>query len=424
MKKKAIVLLGLWIGILWMWLPVQAMSVVAQQKNVVESRYGITIKMDQGYLDEAYCIDTIDKTFAKFPKGLVKEITDYYKAKGITTKVHIQYKQTALGGSFGIVGKTATINVYPNPIGNAESVTLAHEMGHYLHKYLQDKGSKEQLKADWIKCNEAYAYTDKKWTQIGKGYEKYFLNAYSTQSYSEDFATLLEYLVGAPSILRDTLMTGNAGGIQKKIEVLNKYLLATCKSITNTQGIWGKALPQVPSAWAKSLCNQASEKGLIPAANNITHPSFEGLYTTPIYRYEFCRLVENLIEQMTNQPLSELAFSYGKKQEWYEHTTLDIQTMESKTVGNLPFKDTGAFYVFDLYAMGIIGGTGDKTFSPNDTLTTQQVAIILERTAKVLGISDFDQSSMLQQMQAEKEPTTLCTYEQAYIAILDVFSLK
>lgn len=52
------------------------------------------------------------------------------------------------------------------------------------------------------------------------------------------------------------------------------------------------------------------------------------------------------------------------------------------------FTDTTSRYVRAANALGIIGGYGNGKFGPKDSLTREQAAAILARTAKVIGLAD------------------------------------
>lgn len=50
-----------------------------------------------------------------------------------------------------------------------------------------------------------------------------------------------------------------------------------------------------------------------------------------------------------------------------------------------PFTDTDNPAVLELYKLGIVTGTGDGAFHPQDELTMQEKAVILYRTLKILN---------------------------------------
>ncbi|MBQ8767871.1 MAG: S-layer homology domain-containing protein, partial [Clostridia bacterium] len=98
--------------------------------------------------------------------------------------------------------------------------------------------------------------------------------------------------------------------------------------------------------------------------------------------------------------------------------------------------------------IGIINGTGDKTFSPEMFLTREQAAVILNRTLKFLNIEnkqepsvnycDFDQVSewakndvseiyqfgiMIGNDEGQFNPQSRCTTEEMIVAVMRVYEL-
>ena len=52
-----------------------------------------------------------------------------------------------------------------------------------------------------------------------------------------------------------------------------------------------------------------------------------------------------------------------------------------------PFTDTMDRCVLAAYQLGIVKGTSATTFNPNVTITRQEAAVMLARTARVMGLS-------------------------------------
>ncbi len=104
-----------------------------------------------------------------------------------------------------------------------------------------------------------------------------------------------------------------------------------------------------PSSWAVSLIEEAKNKGLLEDMSDITSK-----YTTDITREEFCRLLMNVYE------------STGK----------------IAPTGTNPFTDTSHGDVISAYLLGIVKGTSDNSFSPNNKITRQELAVMVQRTAE------------------------------------------
>lgn len=116
-----------------------------------------------------------------------------------------------------------------------------------------------------------------------------------------------------------------------------------------------------PSDWAQSEVWDAIITGLVP--NDL-----QSAYRNNITREEFCRLMVTLMEQSVNIDID----AYLKA--------------ENITVSN-PFIDTDDSDVLAAYALGIVSGTSENTFSPGNSITRQEAATMLARTAKVLDLT-------------------------------------
>ncbi|GMQ64229.1 S-layer homology domain-containing protein [Vallitalea maricola] len=408
----------------------------------LEKKYGVTITVEEGFWPKDSLLQMMDKIYSRFPDGLIKEMTSYYKSKGIKTNIRFIYKQTSLGGSFSDSGKHIYLNYYPNPIGNSFAEwTIAHEMGHYVHKYINDIYGYEKLKKEWTSINDGLGYKNEgcdKWTD---SHYKYFVRDYSTKNYSEDFATLFEVIAGnSPVQLRTMLMEESDLPLKGKIDLLNKILVDKAKCVTSLANLWGRAIPQNPSASTKVTCKNAAELGLIPEGD-----TFAGLYTSNITRLDFCKLIINLIEKETKMTLEEFVETKGLKKEWYYRGSFGPGG-ECKIDTNNPFCDTSNESIFNLHSLGIINGISDWRFDPEGLLTKEQVATILHKTASVLEkdsdyivyeYADKDKISSWAKESvnyvSSKEiiaigkdnvfsPKNKFTYEEAYMAIYNFYS--
>lgn len=104
-----------------------------------------------------------------------------------------------------------------------------------------------------------------------------------------------------------------------------------------------------PSSWAVDGVNKAKEAGILPV-------SLQSKYTQPITRAEFCALAVALYESIRG-PISE----------------------------RVTFSDTNDPNVEKMAALGVVNGTGNGLFSPNNQLTREQAATMLARLADALG---------------------------------------
>lgn len=101
------------------------------------------------------------------------------------------------------------------------------------------------------------------------------------------------------------------------------------------------------------------------AANNLLPYELTGKYTDNISREEFCMLLERIICVIGNYADIESYASAGGTQ---------------YTVGN--FSDTENRTIDVLFALGIVSGKGDAVFDPGGTVSRQEAAAMLTRTAE------------------------------------------
>ena len=109
----------------------------------------------------------------------------------------------------------------------------------------------------------------------------------------------------------------------------------------------------IPSAWAQDGVWAAICGKLVP--NDL-----QGAYAASITREEFCLLMVKLVEEKTGKPLPAPA---------------------------APFTDTQSPAVAAAYGAGIVKGTTDTTFTPDGSITRQEAAVMLSRTAGLLGLT-------------------------------------
>jgi hypothetical protein len=118
----------------------------------------------------------------------------------------------------------------------------------------------------------------------------------------------------------------------------------------------------VPAPWAKSEIEMAINMKLIPQ-------NLQKFYTQKISRKDFCYLATNLICVKTSKSLDEILEIHNKK------------------INPNIFSDTKDSTVLAANALGIVNGKGNNKFDPGGDITRQEAAVMLQRTATVLGFS-------------------------------------
>lgn len=114
-----------------------------------------------------------------------------------------------------------------------------------------------------------------------------------------------------------------------------------------------------PSVWAVEEVEAAREAGLIPEA-------IDSAYQSDITREEFCQLAKKLLETKTGEGVLEII----------DQKDLSMQN---------PFSDTSEQSVIAMNALGIVNGTGNGNFSPEENITREEAATMLTRLAKSMN---------------------------------------
>ena len=115
------------------------------------------------------------------------------------------------------------------------------------------------------------------------------------------------------------------------------------------------------SDWAVAEVNAASAAGLVP-------DSLMKDFKSPVTRGQVAEMFVRLVERSYNMKMP------------------DILAAKGLSVNEGVFSDTTDINVIYANALGIINGTGQGKFSPDGTLKRAQIAAIINRAAKVVGI--------------------------------------
>ncbi len=108
-----------------------------------------------------------------------------------------------------------------------------------------------------------------------------------------------------------------------------------------------------PSSWAREYIEKAEKIGITE--------NYKAFFTQDITREDFCRLAYNMMDK-------------AKEINW-------------KKVSPNPLGDTDNEKVISLYLENIIEGKGDGIFAPDDKVTRQEAATILDRIGKYFNLS-------------------------------------
>ena len=147
-------------------------------------------------------------------------------------------------------------------------------------------------------------------------------------------------------------LTDVENALKKVQDAANNADIDQYKAEPNLEGV---------SDWAKTEVEAAIKEGLVPA-------ELQQNYTDPVTRGQVAQLFVNLLEKAAGKTVDEIMDEKGV------------------TINENAFADTTDKAVLAANALGIIKGTGDGKFSPNVTLKRAQIAAIINRVAKVMGV--------------------------------------
>lgn len=135
-----------------------------------------------------------------------------------------------------------------------------------------------------------------------------------------------------------------------------------------------------PSPWAQPFAREAAKKNLLPY-------EFTDNYSQNITREQFCVLIANLICVNDNYASID-KYMQDRNEPYLKNYFTDCNGVDES--------------VNILYALGIVSGKDETHFDPNGTITREEAATILCKTAELymwigtdtsLSYSDFDQIS-------------------------------
>ena len=137
--------------------------------------------------------------------------------------------------------------------------------------------------------------------------------------------------------------------------LFDAYTLELGRNITMYSGN-----TDIPSVWATEEVENARNAGIIPE-------NLDSQYQDNISREEFCEIAAALVESKTGEAIA------------------DVLDQKGLTARN-PFSDTTNSDVVAMNALGVVNGTGEGRFSPNDEITREEAATMLTRLGKIMNL--------------------------------------
>lgn len=201
--------------------------------------------------------------------------------------------------------------------------------------------------------------------------------------------------------------------VDEKIKETRPENQGTAGNSSSTTGLDANT----PSPWSAPAIERSKTLGLVP-------DWLQYSYRSNLTRREFCVLIKELLEKKSGKSISAL------------------RSERQKNLSN-GFADTDDWYVRECASLGIVTGYDGK-FNPSGSLTRQEAAVILQRTAEVLGARmkgsgktfadsaeiaswateavDFTTSNGIMNGKGDKfDPKGTYTREQGYITMVNAY---
>ena len=121
-----------------------------------------------------------------------------------------------------------------------------------------------------------------------------------------------------------------------------------------------------PSNWAQAEVDRAVELELVPEA-------LLSNFQTAITRADFCILIMTLVDVQLAINAEEANGEEAAEENGAEDALVN------------PFEDTDLEAVVRAFDLGIVYGRSDTVFAPNDNISRQEAAIMLQRAFRVIG---------------------------------------
>ncbi|WP_313164617.1 S-layer homology domain-containing protein [Sedimentibacter sp.] len=419
MMKIKIVLI---ISLLICFFSIQAYGATEEPVNAdklidaLESTYGIkvTIQDKDGNINYNDCLIVLDKGLSRFPDGLIKEITDYYAKKEISTNIIVNKTEKISDLFSEYVMSDSSANIYINTLQNnlyrnscvASEEGFIYETGHFISDYIFEIYGYDKLKSEFEKLNSGYNYGT--WTE---GYENIFLNKHAASSFKEEVANLIWYTEIHPDKLRN-INDGNFTIIHKKIELLSNAAEQSFSSVTKETNLWNEALPQKPDEWARETIEKMETASLIP-------DEYEGIYRSYITKKDFYNLTFSIIEKKIGKESFSNTFGIVEKE---EYTSLD--PLKGEAYVNIDVYDADEDnYITRLEIakfFGYVSNKLNKDISDYKTVEFDDISSVSE--SERLFIYYVSSNGLLKGNGTSFKPFKNCTYQESYLMLMRLYN--
>ncbi len=375
----------------------------------IKREYNINIEIsnDEDFVNLEKCLSIIEKGLNRFPKGLLKEITDKYLEDGIKTNIIInKAKENSyeIPAEYKKEDKFVNITIYflsNNYYDSSVVVSLdgfMHELGHLICDYLFRYYSYEILDMEFSKLNKGYEYGIWK-----EGYNKVFVNQNSANNLSEDISDLIWIAESHPEKLRNL---GKKEIIHNKIEYLAKVFDESFESINNETKLWLDTIPDSPDLWAVDIIKYMEKEGLITE-------EFEGKYDSYITREDFYLLSLNLIKTKLGEEEFYNYFNISQND-----NSLNIDPVKGHIIVNDELFNENYNLnlcnnkndMYEAYKIGLINDFNGTEFNPDENLTRLEAIKLSAYICEKFGINIVHEKEVI-----FTDLTVLNDYEKLFV---------
>ena len=416
-----------------------------EYRKSIEEKYGYNIIIDDSVREknalytspvapsdaELKILKDIESSFAMLPDGFVKEATDFLKNRNFNPSITVRKKLPSDNEESAGWFSYSEAAIYVVMDGNDFIRLFLHEFGHEVSFVLRLKNKLNDLEKYFTEQNKKTSYPyDKNYQRLYDNillddrYKDIYLSVYSSKNFDEDFAETF-----AHSVMQPRYISSYGNGVKKpihnKIEMLSKILSETFDTVKNIRFLMN-CLPDFPAQWAVESVKKAKEKGIVPW-------NIYGLNNAELTRYDAALILQPFLYKYIDENTLMQTANLKKNPVIPEDFVYDVLDGED---------------ILLLHNLRIIT-VGNKRFNPCGKIQKQSAAIILTKTAQLLGIEDTPKKELkcgdlsqiadwanayvkfvlsLNIMSADNKnnfnPEKNITYQEFYISLLNICGLK
>ena len=344
--------------------PAAAMKQLEERLALIITDTSGTVSLDTLRILEV----AVNSLSADLVREAVQRLNNRY---GVSTEIRfVPYSGQIYAGltslTVSVSTSLCTVELVLGPSG-PDTDTMVHELCHLIHFAMLDEQNTDPLSRIFPALNGGIPYETDYIPQGGLDWQaylntldadptRYFTSDYAMTSAYEDFACLFQSIVHSSQWWEQRLL-------REEYAPLRAKYTAAVAALENafSSGADSPLTDLFPADWAIAQWQRAKALELVP-------DDLDRAYDAPITRAEFCRLMVRLLAVLWGEdPAARL-------------TAIGMEATRSR------FPDCDETAVYILAALGVVDGRPDGTFGPEDSITRQEAAKLLARTASAAGL--------------------------------------